>query len=195
MPTQLLLPGVEPKPELTDRILFVALPDSEAIAQIAHLSQSLNAEYRLRGRPIIGGRLHVSLFGLGDWPAIPQRLITAASHAAARVTLDGFDATFDRVLSFSRGARGLPLVIVGREGTDGLTMLQRVLISELQNIGLPVAPPKHFTPHLTLRYTNRNVVETYIEPITWRVRDFVLAHSLIGKNQPYTALGRWPLGS
>jgi 2'-5' RNA ligase len=51
---------------------------------------------------------------------------------------------------------------------------------------------RKFTPHVTLLYDDRMVPEQAVEPISWRVREFVLTHSLLGKTQ-HVELGRWPL--
>ena len=47
-------------------------------------------------------------------------------------------------------------------------------------------------PGMTLLYGDREIKEEAIEPIDWTVREFVLVHSLLGRNR-YSALARWPL--
>jgi 2'-5' RNA ligase len=193
MSEQMLLPGIEPKPALTDRFFFAVLPAADVIGDIERCRQAISSECALRGRPVIAGRLHVSLLGLGDYPAIPQRFIASLGGAAAKVESQVFTATFDRASSFSGGARGRPLVLTGGEGTEGMISLQQRLLAELRKIGLRLKAQVHFNPHLTLLYSSTNVVERSIQPIVWTVREFVLVHSRIGGNRPYAVLGRWPL--
>jgi 2'-5' RNA ligase len=50
-----------------------------------------------------------------------------------------------------------------------------------------------FNLHLTLLYDEGRVAEEAIPPVGWRVGEFVLVHSRIGRNLPYALLGRWPL--
>ena len=49
-----------------------------------------------------------------------------------------------------------------------------------------------YTPHLTLLFDERRVVERGVEPIGWTVRELVLVRSLHGQAR-HVALGRWPL--
>ncbi len=53
---------------------------------------------------------------------------------------------------------------------------------------------KPYTPHVTLLYDNQQVPEQVIEPITWRVEEFVLVHSELGKTRHHI-LQRWPLAA
>lgn len=193
MSDQMLLPGIDPRPELTDRIFFAVLPDSTILESIENCRQGITREYGLRGRPIITGRLHVSLLGLGDYAGIPQKLIEVLYAAAAKVDVITFRFSFDRLVSFSGGRRGRPLVLAGDEDAEGLVLLQRQLIGALRACGLRVKAGTHFTPHLTVLYASRKIPERAVQPISWDVREFVLVRSLIGMNLPYEVLGRWPL--
>jgi RNA 2',3'-cyclic 3'-phosphodiesterase len=188
-----LLPGFEPEPQLTDRIFFAVLPDAAAIEQIKLRIKNMRAHYSLRGRSIISGRLHVSLLGVGDFAGIPHDFIKLLSVAASRIELNSFDVAFNRALSFSGGRQRQPVVLIGDKSVERLVALQQALIAELQRIGLPLSTATGFTPHLTLLYDGQKVTETDIESVTWAVREFVLVHSLIGKNRPYETLGRWQL--
>jgi RNA 2',3'-cyclic 3'-phosphodiesterase len=192
MPEQILLPGFEPEPALTDRIFFAVLPDAAAIEPIKLCTRGMRAQYSLRGRSIIAGRLHVSLLGIGDFAGIPTDFVKLLNVAASRVEMSSFDVTFDRALSFS-GARQRPLVLIGDKGVEEMKALQQALITELQRTGLPLSNSRSFTPHLTLLYSSQKMTESSIESVGWTVREFVLVHSLLGKNKPYATLGRWHL--
>jgi 2'-5' RNA ligase len=49
-----------------------------------------------------------------------------------------------------------------------------------------------FTPHLTLSYGERPIVEQKIEPIHLRITSFCLIHSRLSKTE-YRIIKRWPL--
>lgn len=194
MAEQILLPGFEPEPELTDRLFFAVLPDQAAIARIAQLSARLRSAYGLHGRALDAGRLHVSLCGLGDHPGLPQQLLAHAGRAADTVALAPFSVSFDSALTFankSRASGGKPFVLCGGDGVAGLTALHQALALALRAAGLH--GPLNITPHLTMLYDGATIAPQAIEPVEWQVREFVLIHSRIGQNLPYTVLRRWPL--
>jgi 2'-5' RNA ligase len=49
------------------------------------------------------------------------------------------------------------------------------------------------TPHVTMFYDPMVIEERSVEPIYFRVSEFVIVHSRIGTGQRYELLGRWPL--
>jgi 2'-5' RNA ligase len=49
-----------------------------------------------------------------------------------------------------------------------------------------------FTPHITLLYDDKNVVETPIDPINCAADEVVLVHSLLGQTR-HIPLGRWKM--
>lgn len=196
MSTQFTLPDIGAVPEPTDRLFFAVLPDTAAAERITQLARHLRGEHGLQGRPLEVERLHLSLQGLGDHVGMPSQLVECASQAAAKVALPSFSASFDRVLSFAGkshrpGSRAL--VMTSSEGLAGLQMLYKTLTVALQTAGALRRAAASFTPHVTLLYDRQRVAERTIEPVGWTVREFVLVHSLVGQNRPYTLLGRWPL--
>lgn len=193
MPEQMGLPGIEATPALTDRLILVVLPDVGAIDHIQQCRDVVAREQGLHGRGLITERLHVSLQGLGDYPGVPRHVIDVVGGAAARVAMKAFTVVFDRVLSFAGRDRAYPLVLVGDEGVAGLVLLQRYIVHELQRSGVRLCVRAGFNPHMTLLYSSRKIAERFIEPVSWKVRDFALVHSRIGMNLPYRVLGRWSL--
>jgi 2'-5' RNA ligase len=192
---QILLPGFEPAPQPKDRLFFAVLPDAAACAQIQRLAQGLRAQHQLLGRTLDAGRLHVSLEGLGDYPAMPHALVARAGQAAATVQLAPFQVRFDQALSFSGKARSAgrrAFVLTGDDGVAGLAQLHQALTRAMHGAGL-VQTSASITPHLTMLYDGASVAAQAVEPVEWTVREFVLVHSLIGANLPYTILQRWPL--
>lgn len=49
-------------------------------------------------------------------------------------------------------------------------------------------------PRVTMLHDTASVSVHSVEAVEWMVRGFVMIHSLINANQPYTVLKRWQLG-
>lgn len=192
---QILLPGFEPEPQPKDRLFFAVLPDAQACAQIQQLAQGLRAQHQLQGRVLDAGRLHVSLEVLGDYPDMPHALIARAGAAAAAVSMAPFRVSFNQALSFSGKARSAgrrAFVLTGGDGVAGLAQLHQTLTRAMHGAGL-VHTSASITPHLTMLYDGASVAPQPVDAVEWTVREFVLVHSAIGANLPYTILQRWPL--
>jgi 2'-5' RNA ligase len=192
MPEQFFLPGFD-APHPTDRLFFALIPTPDAAASIARQRGLLRDIYALKGRSIGVGRLHVTLNHLGDYLGLPAGIVAAAMKAAASVRAAPFDVVFDRAMSFHGRPRNRPLVLLGDDGVAALAAFQQTLGRALQKAGLLAANP-HYTPHVTLLYDNRFVPPGTIEPIRWKVSEFVLVHSLLGRTR-HVPLARWLLGS
>jgi len=186
------LGGFDARPP-SDRLFFAVHPDPQTARRIVALAEALRTKHGLRGKPVIAERLHVTLHHLGDHGGLPESLIAAAGDAAARITTPPFEAGFDRVASFARGARSRPCVL--RSGTAGanpeLLALQAGLAAHLRDAGLGRYVERHFTPHVTLLYADSEVAEA-VPPIGWTVRGFALVHSLLGRGR-HRILQSWPL--
>jgi 2'-5' RNA ligase len=169
------------------RLFFAVVPDAVAAARIYRLATALKRVRGFDGKLVEQDRLHVTLFSLD----LSGHAVRMASEAAAEVSLQPFDVSFDRTASFlvRRGDR--PFVLVGDEGLRGLGGFRRVLGAAMTRNGSRRRAAKDFTPHVTLLYDQREVEEQPIEPISWTVRDFVLVHSMRG----HVHLARWPLGA
>jgi RNA 2',3'-cyclic 3'-phosphodiesterase len=138
--------------------------------------------------------LHISLHALGDYPGLPGALVRTAKAAGAAVSVPAFDVVFDRAMSFTRNGKKRPLVLRAGGDIPALLALHEALGSAMKNAGLGRWAAPHFTPHMTLLYDHRIVMEREIETVRWTVRDFVLVHSLLGQSR-YIPLARWPLQS
>ena len=170
------------------RLFLAALPDADAAAQIHRLARVLKRAHKFDGKIIESGRLHVSLFFLGELLEPAARI---AREAAAEVRVPPFEVLFDRSASFGGRPSNRPLVLIGDDGLDRLKSFRRTLGIALAGKGLRYLARKDFTPHITVLYADRNVQEHPIEPIRWVVNEFVLIHSMHG----HVHLARWPLRS
>ncbi|MGA9854672.1 MAG: 2'-5' RNA ligase family protein [Gammaproteobacteria bacterium] len=189
--TQLTLAGIG-APAPTDRLFFAVFPDPIAAVDITHLAQTLRHQYALHGNPVWKERLHVTLYLLGDYAGLPPALIAAATEAAERVEAAEFDVTFDKVSSFVGRSRNHPLILGGGAALEPLHAFRRHLGECLTVAGLGRLLGHQFIPHVTLLYDDKDLKSRAVEPISWRVREFALVHSLLGRTE-HRVLERWTL--
>ena len=103
---------------------------------------------------------------------LQRAVLEAAKSAAAAVDMPCFRIAFDRVQSFN-GRGQVPIVLAGGDELVGLLMLRETLLDRLGQRAKP-----GFTHHLTFLYSDRDVAEIRIAPISWIVREIVLMRSL-----------------
>jgi 2'-5' RNA ligase len=190
VPEQLSFPGLDPTAR--DRLFFAIVPDPSAGRVAERLARRLRSEFDLKGAPLDLNRLHVSLHGLGDFVDLPGDIVAKACEAAFELAETSFEIVFDRAGSFARRQRKFPLVLRAGGPMNPLIAFHRALGETMVRKGLGRRVSLHFTPHMTLLYDNRFVETRGIEPVQWRVREFVLVHSLLGKGK-HIHLGRWQL--
>lgn len=190
MPEQSQLPGFDaPQRKATDRIFLAALPDAGAIIKMQQLTQRIKTQHGLTGKPIIDGRLHITLIDLDDQVDLPSTLLDAIARAAAGISQPAFDVVFDQVEFFPR-ARACLLTESAR--SDGFPLLKQSLAVALKAEGVP--RKKASTPHVTLLYDTKAVSRQAVDSVAWTVNEFVLVHSDLDRpGLPYNILARWPL--
>lgn len=181
-----------PPPPCHDRLFWGLVPAHADGQRIFQFANGWRAELGLTGRVLAPAQLHVSLYALGDYAGIPQRLIGAARQAGDAVKLPPFDVAFDRVMSFYRKDRKRALVLRPSARIAALSEFHRALGSCMKSAGLARWVTPHFTPHMTLLYDRRMVAEQPVEAVCWHVEGFVLVHSLVGRSQ-HIHLARWKL--
>jgi 2'-5' RNA ligase len=182
---------VRPQQQLTNRLLFVVIPDASSASDVAQRRQELRAMHRLRGKSVATERLHVTLHHVGDFAGLPEGIVTKALAVASAISMRPFTVEFNGALSFRGRLGNLPFVLQGDEGIIGLLILQHRFGRAMENAGLGRANP-HYTPHMTLLYGDRAVADEGVRPIGWAVHEFVLVHSLLGRSR-YNVLARFPL--
>lgn len=182
-------PVVKPTrgPRKRRKLFFAILPDAHAAKEIASLGATLDKRHRIGGQPLRSDRLHITLHVIGEYDETPQAAVLAARQAGDAVLADAFDVVFDRAMTFI-GAKAY--VLGGGEGVEQVKAFWLNLGIQLANIQ-PIKKSS-FTPHMTLSYTGRPMVEHPIEPIRWTAREFVLINSHVGDTY-HEVVGRWPL--
>ena len=182
-------PVVKPTrgPRKRRKLFFAILPDAHAAKEIASLGATLDKQHKIGGQPLRPDRLHITLHVIGEYDETPRAAVLAARQAGDAVVADAFDVVFDRAMTFI-GAKAY--VLCGGEGVEQVKAFWLNLGIQLADIHAFKKPS--FTPHMTLSYKGRPVVEHPIEPIRWTAREFVLINSHVGDTY-HEVVGRWPL--
>jgi len=173
-----------------ERIFFACLPDAELAARIHARAEEWKHEKGFHANLILPEHLHVTLFHLGDWAALPDEIVKLAKEAALQVKATPFEAVFARAESFRNSTGVFPFVLTSE--IVPWKVFHDTLGAALQKAGLGGATKGEFKPHMTLTYDKLRLKPMVIPPISWTVRDFVLVHSQLGKTA-HTHLGRWTL--
>lgn len=172
-------------PSPSDRLFFAIYPDAEAALRIVELANALHKKHRLRGSPLRADRVHITLHYLGDHAGLPGMLVDAASAAATRLAVPSFEVGFDCVATFAGHARKRPCVLrcLDEHANAPLREFQRRLGQQLRLGGMTRDAERSFMPHVTLLYDERALAPETVAPVGWKVREFALIHSLLGKSE------------
>ena len=177
-------------PSQKERIFFACLPGVDLAARIHAMVEQLKRENGFEANLILPEHLHVTLFHLGDWAALPGEIVRLAKEAAEQVRAAPFEVAFARAESFRNRTGVYPFVL-----TSDLKPWQNfhnAFAVALQKVGLGGATKGEFKPHMTLTYDELRVKPMAVAPISWTVRYFMLVHSQLGKTT-HEHLGRWTL--
>ena len=167
------------KPPTKFGLFTVVFPDEQAAARIEALVCRVRRDCRLKVKPLLTSRFHVSLNNLGEYAdrGMAEAVALKACEAAAGVRVNPFTVMFNLLQRQFTGRAGQrALVLRGDDGVVGLEILYRSLTTAMRMAGFK--SPLHFTPHLTLSYGEQPIEERFIEPISWTVREFALILSL-----------------
>lgn len=182
------LPGFEPA-NPTDRLFLAIFPDAQHAAQLAALAAQHLGDHRLGNGATEAGRLHVTLFDLGDYTELPPGLVTHATEALSRLAAMPFIVHFDQIGSFSRQSIG-PLVLSASDGNEELHALRKQLATHLRASALGRLTHDSFTPHMTVAYKAATIPFEKIAPIAWPAGEVALIHSLLGKTRHIRLVGK-----
>ena len=119
---------------------------------------------------------------------MPDHAIHTACRAAGEIAVAPVVATLDNVLTLRSGAEPFPTALMGFNA--GIRAFNKMLGERLVANGLRAGGA--INPHMTLFYAAEPVIPRAIEPIRFKVDEFVLIHSVQGRGEHHV-LGRWPL--
>jgi len=184
-----LFEDMAPSAEEAPHNLYFALqPDEEAAQALC----ALDARRQEPGPPMAPQRLHISLYSLGVHRRFPRQAVVGAVQAAGGVRHAPFLLELDRLATWGRGLGPLPVVAWADEGVSGVHSLHEVLCGALAGTAEWRRRRPALEPHLTLWRAHRRLAETFIPPIRWWVREFVLLDSRYGEGR-HEVVDRFPL--
>jgi 2'-5' RNA ligase len=186
-----LLGGVDAQPAEVHRLFFALLPNDATRVQLAHAVDVLRASNPgLLARWVNPARYHATLHFLGDHPLLRRDVIDVAVAAANTLCAAPIEWNLHGATSFH--GRQPPCVLLGPV-PEPLQRLWQDLRHALIMAGQGRYIASSFTPHVTVAYSYGALLDAMsIEPVTWRLEDIVLIHSVIGQSD-YRVLARWPL--
>lgn len=170
----------------TARLFFALWPEQEVRDALAALAA--RAQEACGGRAVTADKHHVTLFFLGN---VDRSRIAALAAAAAEIGGMPFELDIDRMGYW----RHNNIVWAGTARCPPeLSALASRLCETLRTLGFE-DQDRPYVPHATLlrnaRAAPRGIA---VEPIRWKVRDFVLVESeAAGGGVHYEVIGRWPL--
>lgn len=175
------------------RLFFALRPDAKTSEAIVSAIAALKDTTKVRHRPLKPANLHVTLHFLGDFAEYPHELAERAKIVAGAVDSPPFEFVLDRIVSF-RGRNQSPWVL--RSAPDSESYLRdfwQQLGAALTRAGLGAELERRFTPHATIAYGDAELPEPIaIAPVRWRVREFVLVDSHLGRAH-HEVLAEWKL--
>jgi RNA 2',3'-cyclic 3'-phosphodiesterase len=176
------LPGFDP-PVPTDRLFLAIFPDPAYAKRFETFAARHLAAKRMDGKPVEAGRLHLTLFHLGDYTELPPGLADQAADALTHLKAEPFTIRFDQIGSFdNRNGLG-DFVLAASDGNPALHALHQQLGLHLNAAALNAHTKGSFTPHMTLAYRRPTVPFQNIEPVIWPAHEVVLIHSLLRKTR------------
>jgi 2'-5' RNA ligase len=179
--------GVNASPQ--HRVFFALQPDAEAADRIERLAADLRQRHGLKGWPVPASRLHLSLNFVGDFRGPPTRAVMEkAASLADKVSARAFVVTLNHVESWKSDT----LVLLGDEGVIGAELLHTAIHKALVTGSMAPRREPQIWPHMSLLRDKAPVPKTFVEPISWTAREFVLLDSVFGEGR-HEILGRWPL--
>jgi 2'-5' RNA ligase len=176
------VPDKEPK----HRIFFALWPDEATRQAIAKVVKPHLLDHPAKKVP--QHNWHLTLAFLGN---IAQSQYDCALAQAAQVQGESFELVFDTFGFWSR-----PQVVW--LGCSTVPAPLQTLVEQLNMQLVPCAyKPEHrpYAPHLTLlRKASHGMKQKDVEPVRWRVNNFVLVESVTDrKGSIYQVVQHWPL--
>lgn len=173
-------------------IFFAIRPDAEAAERICRLAAEFRRRHSLTGRPVAPEHLHISLNFVAKLAEPDRQVIDRAKAAVAGVAMPPFVVALDRVETWGRGDGPKAVVLRADDGVIGANLLHDKIHAALARAGSADRAEPPIAPHLTLLRDKAEAPMEFIDPVKWRVEEFVLLDSVRGEGR-HELLGRWPL--
>ncbi|MBU1376288.1 MAG: 2'-5' RNA ligase family protein [Alphaproteobacteria bacterium] len=173
-------------------VYFAILPPPEVAEQALRLITAARGRHGLTAKPTPPDRLHVSLNYIGDFKRPCGPVIDKAAEAARPVAARPFTVAFNRFGSWGLGGKGGPIVLWGDDGVIGVDDLYSSIHRALVKPGMVPRREVEMTPHMTLIRDKAHIPETFVDPVSWTVDEFVLIYAIHGEGR-YEVVERYPL--
>lgn len=171
------------------KVYFALQPDAAAGETMVRLATDLRQRQGLKGRPTPAQRLHLSLNFVGTFRGPPTRAVMEKAKALAdKVSERAFMVSLNQV----EGWKSETLVLLGDEGVIGAQLLHTAIHKALVIGSMAPRREPQMWPHITLLWDKAQIPKTFVDPIGWMAREFVLLDSVVGEGR-HEVLGRWPL--
>jgi len=179
-------------PAEVHRLFLALIPDESVRIRLATVADTLKIQCpELRARWVNPARYHATLHFLGDHSMLRPDIVAAAKAAADSIRAAPFEWTLDHAAGFH--GRQPPCVLRSSLVPEPLQQLWQDLRRALLLAGQGGHLERTFTPHVTLAYSHAMLLQaTAIEPVSWRVDEIALIHSVVGQPQQQV-LARWSL--
>ena len=131
--------------------------------------------------------LHMTIQPVWDRLRSPPELIPFLLQIAATIDAPPFRVIFDRLVESRK-----TVALHGSEPMQGAEAFHAALVSTMGRYHMPI-PAHRFVPHITIAYRPDGLGDEPIDPISWRVEEFMLVESVVGQTR-HIEHGRWTLG-
>jgi len=182
--------GVEPE----CAYFFALMPEGQALQQIGERrAHAVRAVQSARPSPVEDHRLHLTVCTPKTLKRLRAPFEASLQRAGEDVVASAFALRLDGFEKFSGGFGQACLVLRSDDATTAHVQSLKDAIGEAlfrHGFGWDKSA---LAPHVTLYYADElEPPEVSGEPIDWRVNEFVLIRSRVGKHR-HDVIGRWPL--
>ncbi len=174
------------------KTFFALRPPASLAKQFYGKAGKLCSQVELAGAQRPASVLHVTMLLVAEYNGrLPRELLEEIDRALSKIRHAPVVVMFNRAGSFKSRKPEAPFVLDGHEAA-GLYALRLAIITALQVRDIIGAPPRRYSPHMTLAYSYRRAPRIAVDPFMWEAREFQLIESWQGKTK-YVELGRWAL--
>lgn len=175
----------------TIRVFFAIWPDDAARKQLAGLAEQLREAMLCSGRKTKAENIHLTLVFVGEVDASKLEALCRVADEIKDSGARAFDFALEKIRHWKRNR--IVYAAAGRVPQE-LTDLVSALADALSAAGFSLEQ-RTYKPHVTLmRDALCQSLPELAEPITWRVREWMLVKSEQTDGGPvYTPMGRWLL--
>lgn len=165
------------------RLFYALKPDPVVARRTDHFAATLAGD----ARRVAVEHQHLTLAITADYDDYPYAVAKALVRAGTRVAAEPFELSLDRLSIGGRSAALRP-----SRAVPMLNRLQQSLFDAMKGAGVASRPQWTFSPHQTLFYRESPPEQRPVDGFHWRVEQFVLICSHVGRTR-HDMVATWPL--